>query len=237
VVDKGEAAGRSEKPSSAERTVSDAPVSAEPAEKPQLAEHPERQERPRTSKRPSAEPPLSTLRMNLQRELVDNSLPFFVASQPAARPFPRGALSFAALIFFGVGAAVAIGAVSALRASRSDVVVHERSIIEPAPSAADLPRMLPAPPAAPQPALAPAPPAPVTARAPALPAPSPAAPSKAPEARSEPAHKAPPPRRVVSKPRPRPLPVRSTNPVEPPKDGTDPSKQELETLPFTAQPY
>ncbi len=237
VVDKGEAAGRSEKPSSAERTVSDAPVSAEPAEKPQLAEHPERQERPRTSKRPSAEPPLSTLRMNLQRELVDNSLPFFVASQPAARPFPWGALSFAALIFFGVGAAVAFGAVSALRASRSDVVVHERSIIEPAPSAADLPRMLPAPPAAPQPALAPAPPAPVTARAPALPAPSPAAPSKAPEARSEPAHKAPPPRRVVSKPRPRPLPVRSTNPVEPPKDGTDPSKQELETLPFTAQPY
>ena len=67
--------------------------------------------------------------MSLQRELVDNSLPFFVASQPAARPFPWGALSFAALIFFGVGAAVAFGAVSALRASRSDVIVHEMTAI------------------------------------------------------------------------------------------------------------
>jgi len=66
-----------------------------------------------------AEPdsPISTLHVNLPRELVDASLPFYVSSQPVARPFPWGALSFAALIFFGVGAAVAFGAVSALRST------------------------------------------------------------------------------------------------------------------------
>lgn len=237
VVDKADPAQRSERPSSANTTPTEPPPAAEAAEKPQLAERPEKQERPRTSKRPSAEPPLSTLRMNLQRELVDNSLPFFVASQPVARPFPWGALSFAALIFFGVGAAVAFGAVSALRASRSDVVVHERSIVEPAPSKADFPRAAPAPLAAPEPSLVPAPAAPVTARAPSPPAPSPAASNQAPEGRSEPARKPSPPRRVVSKPRPRPVPVRSSSPEERQKDAKDSSKQELETLPFTNQPY
>ena len=173
--------------------------------------------------------------MNLQRELVDNSLPFFVASQPAARPFPWGALSFAALIFFGVGAAVAFGAVSALRASRSDVVVHERSIVEPAPSPADLSRIAPAP--MPQPSLAPAPAAPVTARAPSLPAQSQPGPGKASETRSEPARKPAPPRRASSRPKPRPVPVRTTSSEERSQDAKDPAKQELENLPFTSQPY
>jgi len=63
----------------------------------------------------SSHPPISTLHVNLPRDLVDTSLPFYVSSQPAARAFPWGALSFAALIFFGVGAAVAFGAVTALR--------------------------------------------------------------------------------------------------------------------------
>jgi hypothetical protein len=235
VVDKLDRAERSEKASSASRAAPE--TAAGPADDPQLAERPEKQERPRTSKRPSAETPLSTLRMNLQRELVDNSLPFFVAGQPAARPFPWGALSFAALIFFGVGAAVAFGAVSALRASRADVVVHERALVEPAPSAADLARTAPPPVVAAQPSLAPPPPAPETARAPSLPAPSPAAPSKSPEARSEPPRRAPPPRRAAGKPRPRPVPVRSTSPEERSKDAKDPAKQELENLPFTSQPY
>jgi len=238
VVDKLRPAQPAEKSSTPEQAASGIPAAAVPAERPQLAEPAGKQERPRTSKRPSAEPPLSTLRMNLQRELVDSSLPFFVASQPAARPFPWGALSFAALIFFGVGAAVAFGAVSALRASRSDVVVHERSIVEPAPSAADLARMAPAPVAAPQPSLAPAPAAaPVTARAPSLPAQSQPAPGKASETRSEPARKAPPPRRSPSRAKPRPVPVRSTSPDERSQDAKDPSKQELENLPFTSQPY
>src|SRR6185436_7100849 len=92
-------------------------------------------EKPRPSLRPSRVPPVPSLEVNLQRELTDSSLPFFVAGQPAARPFPWGALSFAALIFFGVGAAVAFGAVSALRASRPDVIVRERAVPE-APAAA-----------------------------------------------------------------------------------------------------
>jgi hypothetical protein len=233
VVEKAVQAGRSERASSAEQAASETPPGAER----RLSARPEKQERPRTSKRPSAEPPRSTLRMNLQRELVDNSLPFFVASQPAARPFPWGALSFAALIFFGVGAAVAFGAVSALRGARPEVVVRERSIVESAPSATDLARATAAPLAAPQPSLAPAPPTPVTAHAPSLPAANQAAPSKAPEARPEPARKAPPPRRAASKPKPRPVPVRSMSSEERPKDVSDPSKQEIENLPFTSQPY
>jgi hypothetical protein len=229
------AAARSDRPRSVEKAASELSAPAEPAQKRLPGERPEQQERPRTSKRPSAEPPLSTLRMNLQREVADNSLPFFVASQPAARPFPWGALSFAALIFFGVGAAVAFGAVSALRASRSEVVVHERAIVEPAPSAADLARV--APPAAPQPSPVPAAlPAPVTAGTPSLPAPSPAAANKAP-VRPEPGRRAPPPRRVLSKAKPRPVPVRSTSQEERPGDPKDPAKQELENLPFTNQPY
>jgi len=235
VVDKLAPAERAEKSSKPQLAASETPPAGQPAERPQLAEPSGTPERPRTSKRPSAEPPLSTLRMNLQRELVDNSLPFFVASQPAARPFPWGALSFAALIFFGVGAAVAFGAVSALRASRSDVVVHERSIVEPAPSPADLSRIAPAP--MPQPSLAPAPAAPVTARAPSLPAQSQPGPGKASETRSEPARKPAPPRRAPSRPKPRPVPVRTTSSEERSQDAKDPAKQELENLPFTSQPY
>lgn len=74
----------------------------------------------RHSRAPSSEAPLSPLQVNLQREVVDGAIPFFVTSPPVPRPFPWGALSFAALIFFGVGAAVAFGAVTALRAPRSE---------------------------------------------------------------------------------------------------------------------
>jgi hypothetical protein len=67
------------------------------------------------SVRPEADGPVSTLHVNLPRELIDASLPFYAPATSAPRPFPWGALSFAALIFFGVGAAVAFGAVTALR--------------------------------------------------------------------------------------------------------------------------
>ena len=194
-------------------------------------------DRPRPSRMPSVEPPRSTLRLNLQHDLADSSLPFFVASPAAARPFPWGALSFAALIFFGVGAAVAFGAVSALRASRSDVVVRERTVLEaPAPSES-VGRS--APPVASAPAPAPlAPPAvPATAReqnsaATAASQPSASA-SKVPAPRTEPTRK-PVRRVVVSKPKARPMPVRSSNADEHPKDA---AKQETESLPFTSQPY
>jgi hypothetical protein len=202
-------------------------------------------EKPRPSRSPSVEPPLS-LRVNLQRDLADSSLPFFVASQPTARPFPWGALSFAALIFFGVGAAVAFGAVSALRASRSDVVVRERAVLEtPSPPFIEAPgRSAPAapalpPPAAPSPAVAA--PLPVAAAVPSAGstgASHPGAiPSKVAEARAEPVRKAP--RRAASKPKPRPMPIRSSNPEERPKDErpTDATKPEIESLPFTSQPY
>src|SRR5688572_1738663 len=79
-----------------------APPAARPSYQPPLQRH-------------EPESPISTLHVNLPRELLDASLPFYVSSQPTQRPFPWGALSFAALIFFGVGAAVAFGAVTALR--------------------------------------------------------------------------------------------------------------------------
>jgi hypothetical protein len=86
----------------------------------------------RHSRAPSSEAPLSTLQVNLQREVVDGTVPFFVTSPPAPRPFPWGALSFAALIFFGVGAAVAFGAVTALRTPRAES--RRESSATPAPA-------------------------------------------------------------------------------------------------------
>jgi hypothetical protein len=115
----------------------------------------QRQHQPAVS---SAESPISTLHVNLPRELMDASMPFYVSSQPPGKPFPWGVLSFAALMFFGVGAAVAFGAVSALRAP----VVRE-----PAPAPAAL--VASAPPAAV--VLAPPPP---TSPLPAPPTPEPA---------------------------------------------------------------
>jgi Protein tyrosine and serine/threonine kinase len=137
--------------------------------------------------------PISTLHVNLPRELVDASLPFYVSSQPASRPFPWGALSFAALIFFGVGAAVAFGAVTALRspaAASHEPVRASSAPAEPPPSA---------PPAAPSAAAAPVPSTPPPSAAAPIPAAAiePIPPSASPIAASpgtakvnEPAHKA-----------------------------------------------
>jgi hypothetical protein len=83
---------------------------------------------PPSPQAPASEPPISTLHVNLPRDLIDTSLPFYVSSQAPPRPFPWGALSFAALIFFGVGAAVAFGAVTALRTFPS-------AVLTPAPGA------------------------------------------------------------------------------------------------------
>lgn len=193
-------------------------------------------EKPRPSRSPSVEPRLAPLQLNLQRDLGDSSLPFFVSGQPAARPFPWGALSFAALIFFGVGAAVAFGAVSALRASRSDSIARERTVLEaPSPSFADAPgRSAPA-------AVAPPGPSPLVAAPVPVPAPERTVsrgttPPPLAEARAEPVRK--PQRRAVSRPKPRPMPVRSNSEERPPDARPrDAEKQELESLPFTSQPY
>lgn len=64
---------------------------------------------------PVPNPNVATLQVNLPRDLVDSALPLYVSSRPPQKAFPWGALSFAALVFFGVGAAVAFGAVTALR--------------------------------------------------------------------------------------------------------------------------
>jgi hypothetical protein len=195
-------------------------------------------EKPRPSRMPSIAP-VSTLRVNLQRDLADGSLPFFAASQPPARPFPWGALSFAALIFFGVGAAVAFGAVSALRASRSDVVVRERTVLEAPATSRESAVYNPAPVVtapAPVPSVPPAAGTMAREQSPAATAAASqpnATPSRAAETRAEPVRK--PVRRVaVSRPKPRPMPVRSSTAEDQPKDAT---KQELENLPFTSQPY
>lgn len=153
-----------------------------------------------TMARSEPDSPISTLHVNLPRELVDASLPFYVSSQPASRPFPWGALSFAALIFFGVGAAVAFGAVTALRAPAA--ANHESARAASAP-AAPSPSPTPAPsaasvaaaPAAPvgdSPPPAPAGSAPVAAAAidPAPPSATPlAAPTEATATPKEPPHK------------------------------------------------
>jgi hypothetical protein len=102
------------------------------------------------SVRPEVEGAVSTLHVNLPRELIESSLPFYAPTTSAPRPFPWGALSFAALIFFGVGAAVAFGAVTALRGPAAS----ERM----APVAPALPAVVPQAPVPAAPAPAPAPP-------------------------------------------------------------------------------
>lgn len=218
-------------------TQSEKPLESGPGDTPSVSRAPEPLVLPRTSRAPGAEPP-SPLRVSLQRELSDGAMPFFMGSQPVARPFPWGALSFAALIFFGVGAAVAFGAVSALRASRTDLVVRERTVVEaPAPAAsAALAPPAPTPPAptvAPPVAAAPAvePPATLAPSAPAPARAQPSAPTSKPSRRAA-------PRRSSRAAKPRPMPVRSASEERPkderPKEAEAPKP---DALPFTSQPY
>ncbi len=101
---------------SPEWSISEPPPSPPTAPTDGLRQTPPSATPPRPAEPSVPSSPVSTLQVNLPRDLVDVSLPFYLASsQPAPRPFPWGALSFAALIFFGVGAAVAFGAVTALR--------------------------------------------------------------------------------------------------------------------------
>lgn len=196
--------------------------------------------KPRPSRMPSADPARSSLRVNLQQGLADNSLPFFVTSQPAPRPFPWGALSFAALIFFGVGAAVAFGAVTALRGQRSDIVVHETPATAPIAPIAPIAPALQAPSAPPQPAPSlPTPPPQIAA--PTLSDPSPAA-SKLearPEARRSPKR---PPRATRPRHANRTAPAEEhvkPSPGEPtdPVPSAEPKDKDIESLPFVTQPY
>jgi hypothetical protein len=92
---------------------------------------------PRRSIPTNTIPAVSTLRVNLQRELADGKLPFLLTPPPARRPLPWGAIGIAAVLFFGVGAAVAFGAVAALRASGMEGT-HESAPVSnlPAPSSA-----------------------------------------------------------------------------------------------------
>ena len=192
----------------------------------------------RPAEQPSATPsPVATLQVNLPRDLVDVSLPFYLASsRPAPRPFPWGALSFAALIFFGVGAAVAFGAVTALRTV---------STVAPAP----LPQLAPAQAAAAAsaeavgssessriaPQLPPAnttPPVDPASRSPAATAASDGAPSSA-KATASGGGNQPSARRPnkSSKPKPNRAAVKPAAPEETAK--ADPA----ESLPFVEQPY
>ncbi len=227
-----------------EKPVESRPLESRRIEPPAASRAPEAL--PRASRAPGADSGLGSLRVSLQRDLADGALPFFVPSQPAARPFPWGALSFAALIFFGVGAAVAFGAVSALRASRTDVVVRERTVLEaaapasesvvrpaaptPTPSAAPVPSAAPSadPTSLPQP-----PTVTPSAAVPAVTKPSAPARSKAAETRSEPARKAAP-RRAPRPAKVRPTPVRPTNEERRPKEADGPRQ---DALPYTSQPY
>jgi len=197
--------------------------------------------KPKPSRAPSADPTRASMRVHLPQGLTDNSLPFFVTSPPAPRPFPWGALSFAALIFFGVGAAVAFGAVTALRAPRTDVVVHET------PAAAAVPPARQLPSAPPQPTLPSAPlPAAEMAAAPRAPTSTlsnpPPAPSKAGDGRSDARR---PPKRAPRATRPRHAnrsapeeraKSTATAPAEP-ASSAEPKNKDIEDLPFVTQPY
>jgi hypothetical protein len=217
-----------------ETKLSEKPPESQLSERAPVSRGPEGLERGGASRAPAAEPALSALRVSLQRDLADGSMPFFVGSQPTARPFPWGALSFAALIFFGVGAAVAFGAVSALRASR-DVVVRERTVLEaptPAVSPAEVRPVPPAPAPVPEPPVVAAPAAPVLAQPSAV-----VAPSKAVEARTEPARRAA--RRAPKAAKPRPMPVRpaSSERTKEATPGKEAGPTKEDALPFTSQPY
>jgi hypothetical protein len=209
---------------------------------------------------PASEPPISTLHVNLPRDLIDTSLPFYVSSQAPPRPFPWGALSFAALIFFGVGAAVAFGAVTALRTFPSAVIPGQPVTVRAAPA----PVVVVPPPATsvpPQQALPestqaaaplPSPPEP-TARE-ALPAAAPLAPARKANRRpskstrpKHPATPAPEPSAEIQRelddlpglealPEPE-LKAQSKAEVAPELDGTPKLAEDATSLPFVDQPY
>jgi hypothetical protein len=80
-----------------------------------------------------ADGPVSTLRVSLPPDLVDSSLPYYLSSHAPPKPFPWGMLSFAAIIFFGVGAAVAFGAVTAMRATQPAAAVGPTASVTASP--------------------------------------------------------------------------------------------------------
>lgn len=190
---------------------------------------------------PQDEPRISTLQVNLPRDLVDASLPLYVTSQPAERPFPWGALSFAALIFFGVGAAVAFGAVSALRNPAPvarELATEPRPFIVQAMPATAAPAGTPSgdpntsfpQPAAVEPATAPP-----TSQANEPPsAKTPA--TSAPRAGGSAAQAAPQKRARAPKPKPRAAKPPAAAPPPPPPTADTPEKPS-EPLPFVEQPY
>jgi hypothetical protein len=250
------------RPPSARTTASEPPASQRPSA-------PSVTPRARYSQPPArteTDSPISTLHVNLPRELLDASLPFYVSSQPASRAFPWGALSFAALIFFGVGAAVAFGAVTALRTPSNAQTEGTRAaapIAAPSPPSSAPPPVA-ATPEAPPPTPTPSPvvqeavvtnPAPVaatTATPPTGALASPTDPSvAAPVAESAPAAKAADPRRAharrakPSKPkRPKPLSAPAAAPiveeatvvVPPPEPEPEPSPEIIREVPDDETP-
>lgn len=199
---------------------------------------------------PDSEPVISTLQVNLPRDLVDTSLPLLVSSRPVERPFPWGALSFAALVFFGVGAAVAFGAVTALRAPMAPAQVSsERQpvIVQAAPAAA-----LPNTPAPTPPVPRAEVPATSTAAAPTAGAPTAAAPTPAPapETRGTPPPAATEPRDTPDDragaagpkpPKPAKARPKAAKPKTPPRASAalnpEPDNKPAESLPVVEQPY
>ena len=198
------------------------------------------------SVRPEADAAISTLHVNLPRELIDASLPYYLPTPSVPRPFPWGALSFSALIFFGVGAAVAFGAVTALRAPVQ---------IERAPAATEAPAPPPAVPApaasstatgsAPAPMTAPAAPVPpladpppASSAVPAATAPAPTTPAATPEAASPAERAAPAPRKAARRAKPAKARRPRVEPA-PPSQGnisetsTSPARAELEQEPWS----
>jgi hypothetical protein len=124
----------------AARTPSRAPDKAAPAAVTRSKPPAHGSTRPNTAPAPSVRPsepllhttelPVSTLRVSLPPDLVDSSLPYYLSTQAPQKPFPWGALSFAAIVFFGVGAAVALGAVSALRSTQTTPPLSVQGVVE-----------------------------------------------------------------------------------------------------------
>lgn len=210
-------------------------------------------------------PAISRLQIDLPRHLIGASLPALNTAARAKRPFPWAALGLAAVVFFGVGAAMAFGAVTALRPAAWRQVAAAPEV-SPAPPPVSAPARPAAPSAPPSASAAPAPePRPAAsaavARAPSAPPPAasskvadleppPRTPASSVEPTAAPRKPAPetprrrPARRLARTAKPKPLAkaaattqAPAATPATAPAEEAAAAPAPTEPLPFVEQPY
>lgn len=208
-------------------------------------------------------PAISRLQIDLPRHLIGASLPALNTARRTKRPFPWAASGLAAVVFFGVGAAMAFGAVTALRPAVWRQVADAPKA-SPAPASVSAPARA-APSAPPSASAAPGPEPRPAASAVVAPAPSapPAASSKVADveqpsravassvepnaAPRKPAAETPrrrPPRRLARTAKPKAVakaaatpPTPAATPATAPAEEAAAAPASTEPLPFVEQPY